>query len=121
MVKNSPADTGDTIDAGAIPGREDSPGVENGNPLQYSCLENSTDRASLVGYSPWCCKESELAEHTHTCSQMEEMHVVGKWEGAMQNFYALERQITLPKSPHVHLPRSSLNPVLLGFHGGLII
>ena len=58
---------------------------------------------------------------THTCSQMEEMHVVGKGEGAMQNFYALERQITLPKSPRVHLPRSSLNPVLLGFHGGLII
>ena len=28
-------------DLGLIPGQEDSPGEENGNPLQYSCLENS--------------------------------------------------------------------------------
>ena len=41
MVKNPPADTGDT---GSVsdPGR--SPGEGNGNPLQYSCLENSMDR-----------------------------------------------------------------------------
>ena len=38
-------------DLDLIPGLERSPGEENGNPLQYSCLENSTDR-SLVGYSP---------------------------------------------------------------------
>ena len=38
-------------DLGLIPGLERSPGEENGNPLQYSCLENSMDR-SLVGYSP---------------------------------------------------------------------
>ena len=39
-----------------------SPGEGNGNPLQYSCLENSTDRRSLVGYSPWGCKDSDLTE-----------------------------------------------------------
>ena len=38
-------------DLGLIPGFERSPGEENGDPLQYSCLENSMDR-SLVGYSP---------------------------------------------------------------------
>ena len=41
MVKNLPADTGD---AGSVPGLGRSPGVGNGNPLQYSCLENSMDR-----------------------------------------------------------------------------
>ena len=41
VVKNPPADAGE---AGSIPGSERSLGVGNGNPLQYSCLENSTDR-----------------------------------------------------------------------------
>ena len=37
----------------------------NGNPLQYSCLENSMDRErSLVGHSPWGRKESDLTERT---------------------------------------------------------
>ena len=37
---------------GLIPGSEKSPGAGNGNPLQYSCLENSKER-SLAGYRPW--------------------------------------------------------------------
>ena len=37
MVKNLPANAGDT---GSIPGLERSPGEGNGNPFQYSCLEN---------------------------------------------------------------------------------
>ena len=44
MVKNLPAKAGDTGDEGSIPGSGTSPGEENGNPLQYTCLENSTDR-----------------------------------------------------------------------------
>ena len=32
------------------------PGLGNGNPLQYSCLENPHGRRSLVGYSPWGCR-----------------------------------------------------------------
>ena len=39
-VKNLPANAGDTRDAGLIPGLGRSPGEENGNPLQHSCLEN---------------------------------------------------------------------------------
>ena len=34
----------------------------NGNPLQYSCLENSMDKRRLVGYSPWGGKESDMTE-----------------------------------------------------------
>ena len=37
-----------------------SSGEGNGNPLQYSCLENSMKQKSLVGYSPWCHKESDM-------------------------------------------------------------
>ena len=41
MVKNSLANAGDQRDVGLIPGSGRSPAVENGNPLQYSCLEHS--------------------------------------------------------------------------------
>ena len=44
MVKNPPANAGDSGDTGSIPGLGRSPGEGNGNPLQYSCLENSMDR-----------------------------------------------------------------------------
>ena len=38
-----PANAGDTGDSGSIPGLGRSPGEGNGNPLQYSCLENPMD------------------------------------------------------------------------------
>ena len=44
MVKNPPANTGDIRDTGLIPGSGRSPGRGQGNPLQYSCLENPIDR-----------------------------------------------------------------------------
>ena len=43
-VKNVPANAGD---AGLIPESGRSPGGGNGNPLQYSCLENPMDRGAL--------------------------------------------------------------------------
>ena len=42
--KDPPANGGDIRDVGSIPGSGRSPGGENGNPLQYSCLENTIDR-----------------------------------------------------------------------------
>ena len=44
VVKNPPANAGDVRDAGLIPGSGRSPGGGQGNPLQYSYLENSKDR-----------------------------------------------------------------------------
>ena len=44
VVKNTPVNTGDAGDTGSIPGSGRSPGEGNGNPLQYSCLENPMDR-----------------------------------------------------------------------------
>ena len=46
MVKNPPANAGDVRDAGLIPRSGRSPGERNGNPLQYSCLENPMDRGA---------------------------------------------------------------------------
>ena len=43
MVKNTPANAGDSRGVGSIPGSGRSPGEGNGNPLQYSCLENPMD------------------------------------------------------------------------------
>ena len=44
MVKNLPANVGDTGVAVSIPGSGRSLGIGNNNPLNYSCLENSMDR-----------------------------------------------------------------------------
>ena len=46
MVENLPPSAGGTRDFGSIPGSGRSPGEGNGNPLQYSCLENSMDRGA---------------------------------------------------------------------------
>ena len=46
LVKNAPASVGEAIDAASIPGSGGSPGVANGNLLQYSFLENPRDRGT---------------------------------------------------------------------------
>ena len=46
MVENPPAKAGDPGDSGSVPGLGRSPGEGNGNPFQYSCLENSMDRGA---------------------------------------------------------------------------
>ena len=46
VVKNQPANAGDTGDVGSIPGSGRSPGEGNSNPLQKSCLENPTNRGA---------------------------------------------------------------------------
>ena len=69
VVKNPPANVGDTGDTGAIPGLGRSPGEGNGNPLQYYCLGNTMDRGawwatvhgvpkSLTWQSNWACKHA---------------------------------------------------------------
>ena len=49
MIKNPPVKAGDTRYMGSIPGSGRSPGEGDGNPLQYSCLENSMDIEELSG------------------------------------------------------------------------
>ena len=68
MVKNLLPRTGDLRDPGLIPGWGRSPEEGNGNPLQYSCLENSMDRgswrATVHGGSQ--SRLDSVTEHTHT-------------------------------------------------------
>ena len=46
VVTNLPPSAGDARDVGSVPGLGTAPGVGNGNPLQYSSLENSMDRGT---------------------------------------------------------------------------
>ena len=71
-VKNLPANAGGTRHRGSIPGSGRSPGVGNGTPLQYSCLENSMTQEpgglvhgvtkSRTWPNDWPCM-------SHTCSR----------------------------------------------------
>ena len=62
VIKNLPANAGDMD---LIPSSGRSPGVWNGNPFQYSCLENTMDRGAWLGCSPWSQSWTWLS--THTC------------------------------------------------------
>jgi len=67
VVKNPPANAGDSGDLGSIPGLGISRGEGSGNLLQYSCLENSKDRgpwwAAVHGVEKsW----TQLSTHPHT-------------------------------------------------------
>ena len=62
MARTLAANVGDTGDMSLIPGLGRFPGEENGNLLQYSCLENPHGQRSLAGYSPWGHKDSDLTE-----------------------------------------------------------
>ena len=62
-VKNLAANEGDP---GSVPGTGRSLGEGNGDPLQYSGLENPPGQRSLVGYNPWGRKESDTAEQLNT-------------------------------------------------------
>ena len=59
MVKNPPANA---RDLGSIPGLERSPEEGNGNPLQYSCLENPVDRGAWRTTVHRAAKELDTTE-----------------------------------------------------------
>ena len=56
VVKNPPVDSRDARDAGLIPGSGKSPEGGHGNPLQYSCLENPTNRGA---WQATCAKKKK--------------------------------------------------------------
>jgi len=65
VVKNPLANTGDTRDSGLISGSGRSPGGGNGNPLQYSCLESSTDWEAWQARAPGVA-ELDMTEQLST-------------------------------------------------------
>ena len=83
MVKYFPAKEGDM---GLTPGLGRSPAEGNGNPLQYSCLENSMVRGVWWDPVQGVKKESDITEHTHTpvvrTSAFTARHGFKSWLGA---------------------------------------
>ena len=71
-------------DLGSIPGLGRSPGEGNGNPLQYSCLENPMDRG-LVGYSPRGYNESDTTERLHFTGPLRKDLPIAGSEGEIQS------------------------------------
>ena len=90
-LKNLLANARDARDTSLIPGLGRSPGVGNGNPLQYSCLENSMDRrawrATVHGVTKSRTQLGESHTHTHTHT----------YTAITQNHYQ--------KTEHIHHPR----------------
>ena len=67
VVKNPPANTRDARDGGSIPESGRSPGVGNGNPLQYSRLENSMNRGTWWATAHRIAKRwTRLSDNAHT-------------------------------------------------------
>ena len=70
VVKNPPAKAGDVKGMGLISGLGRSPGEGNGNPLQYSCLENPRDRgawrATVHRVAKSRTRLKQLSMHTHS-------------------------------------------------------
>ena len=71
-------------DPDSITGLVRSPGKGNDNPFQYSCLENPHGQRSLVGYSPWDCKESDTTEqltllHYHSWTHQKQVFKMSPW------------------------------------------
>ena len=74
MVKNLLASAGATGDLGLIPGLGRSPGEENGNPLHYSCLENSMDRRAWWATVHGDHKKSDMTEHSDHLGKLETLY-----------------------------------------------
>ena len=80
VVKNLPASAGDVRDVGSTPESGRSPGEGNGNPLQYSCLENPKDRGAWWAAVHGVAKSrTRLSDFTFTF-----------------HFHALEKEMGIP-------------------------
>ena len=79
MIKNLPANAGDTRATGSILGLGRSPGGGHGNLLQYSCLENPMDRGAsqdtVHGVATSRTRLSARA-HIHVCKYTHSLYLV---------------------------------------------
>ena len=67
MVKNPSANAGDARDPGSILGFGRYPGEGKWQPTQAFLPGEFHGQGSLMGYSSWGRKESDMTEHAHTC------------------------------------------------------
>ena len=69
LVTDSKESACNAGDLGSIPGSKRSSGGAHGNPLQSSCPGESHEQRSVVGYSPWGCKQSDTTQQL-TCQYL---------------------------------------------------
>ena len=106
VVKNLPDNAGDV---GSIPGSGRSPGRGNGNPLQYSCLDNFMDRGVLQATVPGVSKESDKTEQLNDSN---------KWSITFTNceYYVVDLKLTqhckatMPQESSLQLTRVCAHP-----------
>ena len=117
MVKNFPANAGDIrdTDSGSVPGSGRSPGGGQGNPLQYSCLENPIDRGAWRATVHRVTKSQTQLKCIHECiCKYTNLHVGQNykiWSDFLdyfsQNFYS--DAFCLILDCHHHLRNESFN------------
>ena len=79
VVKNLPANAGDSREANSILGLERSLGEGNGNPFQYSCLKNSMDRGAWQTTLHEAAEsQTQLSTHTHYSLHLKVPHIPHK-------------------------------------------
>ena len=83
MVKNLPANAGDSGNTGLIPGLGRSPGGGNGKPLQYSCLENPMGKGAwwAAVHGSQRVGHNLVTEHTHAHSKLSETKIMSSPPG----------------------------------------
>ena len=124
MVNNLPSNAGCTRDTDSIPGSGRSPRVGNGNPLLYSCLENSMDRgvwqatvygvakngtqlSMHVGTRARTHRHTHTHTHTHTSPILVSLIALVKW---------VEGSSVSVQSHHVPMQRCHVDdPDLISF------
>ena len=79
VVKNPPANAGDTGDMSWTSGLGRSSGGGHGNLLQYFCVGNSHGQRSLAGYSPWGCKESDTTAQLTLSNEEGDEFIIYAW------------------------------------------
>ena len=104
MVKNPPANAGDSRDRGLIPGLGRSPGGGIGNSLQYFCLENPMDRgawqATVSGVIASDATEATKQQHNTINPKTAQVNLTGKRVCPKRPPPSLQMPVT---GPHDHL------------------
>ena len=107
MVKNPHANAGGIRDTGSIPGLGRSPGEGRGNPLQYSCLENSMDRGAWRAIVHRIAK-SRIGEGNGNPLQyscLENPMDRGAWRATVHRVVKSQVQLSVHTQTHTHTGR----------------
>ena len=98
MVKNLPASTGvsGAWVQGSVPGSGRSPGGGHGNPLQYSCLENPTDRGAWPARVHGVTKSQTRPKQQHACAHTMYFYL-------LINLLLVEDSLPLGKNTNINL------------------